>query len=476
MTLLDFSGFRRDVDWSNQQIAEFYRVESALVQARIPVEIERGVSDEGDPWLVFAHVETGDIVVHFARESGVYIAAVPSIPWVSRGSDLRELIAEFMRSHPVLLPSREEKKGNVLLHPGALFTAFVATAFYLDGFRVADAQAGEQKAAVRTQHPTTVQDQAVAADAEREYFSKAALLAAVVIAVGVGREHALNLISGAADPSADRASDDIKAILAAATESNLPLPVQEDGAHENASASTLLAAAPEQPPPADEISGERLIGGRPEEVEGLASTRPEVTPIAHLEEASTPSPPAAQQADVPKEHAPEEASPAQSFAGSVPHQSEPSADGATSSAAILSFVFDIAPETLSAGGGNLFLDQVISWIDQNAGASQPSQPTPELSVAPPGGAPAAPQLSAVIHSETFEDDVHLDLIGAFLRSDIDIVTIVGQSGIVIYDESELASGSGEIEIQTWQLADAQLISLIGSATFFDQYYASHPIA
>ncbi len=40
-------------DWSAQELAEFYRVESVLIQAGLRVTSARGLTDEGEPWFVF---------------------------------------------------------------------------------------------------------------------------------------------------------------------------------------------------------------------------------------------------------------------------------------------------------------------------------------------------------------------------------------------------------------------------------------
>lgn len=487
MTLIDFSGWKRpQADWSSQQLAEFYRVESALVQARVPVEIDRGVTDEGDPWLVFAHLETGDIMVHFAREGGVYVAAVPSIPWMARGSDLRALISEFMQSHPVLLPARAEKKSNVLLHPGALFTAFVATAFYLDGFRASDAQASEHKAAAPAMDAGAP---ILVADGERDYISKVALLAAVVIALGLGRDHAENLISGLlSQPSPEGAVDDIKALLAGLSDKGPDVATTLESASESSSKSTLLAAAVTVDPTTEgESDGDQgfnfgawdfLLASKTTEsaqttpgwVEG---TTPAVSPAEQI--TTTMATEAAEREPGPSSRETISASstaPVIDFAGAK--QQEPSA--ATASA-VLSFVLETAPQTLSAEGGGLFLSQVIGWIEQTAKTPQGGQisldATVTLASAEPAASFAAPSFAPSIKTVVFDHDVRLDLLSRFLKSDTDIVTIVGKASIVIYDESDLTSGAGDIAIRTWQLSDAQSVSLVGAAGFFDHYYATY---
>jgi uncharacterized protein YfiM (DUF2279 family) len=46
-------------DWSQQELAEFYRVESALIRAGIRVGTDRGMSDENEPWFVFYRADDG---------------------------------------------------------------------------------------------------------------------------------------------------------------------------------------------------------------------------------------------------------------------------------------------------------------------------------------------------------------------------------------------------------------------------------
>ena len=51
-----FSFVRRQpapVDWTRDELAELYRIEHALVQSGLTLDVERGVTDEGDPWFAF---------------------------------------------------------------------------------------------------------------------------------------------------------------------------------------------------------------------------------------------------------------------------------------------------------------------------------------------------------------------------------------------------------------------------------------
>src|ERR671925_2200015 len=59
--------------WSKQEVSHLHRAANVLWQAGVSLETDAGVSDEGDPWFVFCDVESGDVLVHFARIGGEYV-------------------------------------------------------------------------------------------------------------------------------------------------------------------------------------------------------------------------------------------------------------------------------------------------------------------------------------------------------------------------------------------------------------------
>lgn len=118
-------------DWTNQELAEFYRVEAALTQAGLRIFSDRGQTDEGDPWFVFCRAPEGDVVIHFARIGRDYLIASDTFPETLRGQDFRQLINRFAGQNPTLMalppsPSRS----RLFVHPSALLAAIVATAFF----------------------------------------------------------------------------------------------------------------------------------------------------------------------------------------------------------------------------------------------------------------------------------------------------------------------------------------------------------
>lgn len=124
-------------DWSNQELADLFRVRQLLSGANVAVETDRGVSDEGDPWFVFCHAN-GEVFIHLCRIDGYYLLDSPNVLRPLRGADFNELIADFTNQ---ALPTRGtedeaehrvirlERGGKVRLHPSAMLAALIWTLF-----------------------------------------------------------------------------------------------------------------------------------------------------------------------------------------------------------------------------------------------------------------------------------------------------------------------------------------------------------
>jgi len=132
-------------DWSNQELAEFYRVEASLIRGGLLIDTDRGLSDEGDPWFVFCHRETSEVIVHFARIDGYYVVASSAIEGCARGRQFRPLIENVIEKYPITIP-RSPSGGKLFIHPAALLVAFVTVCFYKLG--QTDAVAAELKHAM----------------------------------------------------------------------------------------------------------------------------------------------------------------------------------------------------------------------------------------------------------------------------------------------------------------------------------------
>jgi hypothetical protein len=134
-------------DWSQQELAEFYRVESALIRAGVRVGTDRGLSDEKEPWFVFYRADDGEVVIHFARIDGEYIIAGPAYEEIARGFDFSALVRNMVARHPLV--RRPQGADNISIHPAALLVAVVGTAF----FKTGEARAAEVGATHAPQQP-----------------------------------------------------------------------------------------------------------------------------------------------------------------------------------------------------------------------------------------------------------------------------------------------------------------------------------
>lgn len=134
-------------DWTRQEISEFYRVESALIQAGLEVETDRGVTDDGDPWFVFCRRDNGEVFIHFARVKGEYIVIGASLDHVVKRADFPALVREVLATQSWAM-ARVRKHANVVLHPAGLLIALVAGAF----FHSSSAKAAETSHQSRSDH------------------------------------------------------------------------------------------------------------------------------------------------------------------------------------------------------------------------------------------------------------------------------------------------------------------------------------
>lgn len=120
-------------DWDNQELANIYRVKKLLDAAGVPNELERGVSDEGDPWCIFC-MATGEVFIHLSRFDGRYILDSPNLKAPIVGADFTDLIAQFsagaLRATPEIKKQgsqviKLERNGKVFLHPATLLAALI---------------------------------------------------------------------------------------------------------------------------------------------------------------------------------------------------------------------------------------------------------------------------------------------------------------------------------------------------------------
>lgn len=117
---------RRSADWSAEEIAELYRIEHALLQARFALETDRGVSDEGDPWFVFCRAD-GEVLVHIARIDDEYHLFSGGLAQPLRGRLISDLSKSFVSQLPPQLPVRRTDGTQLFMHPSAALAILIGT-------------------------------------------------------------------------------------------------------------------------------------------------------------------------------------------------------------------------------------------------------------------------------------------------------------------------------------------------------------
>jgi len=94
ISLIDVRGCRGA--WTSDELAQLHRAASALRHLGSPLETDEGTTDEGEPWFAIYHAESGEVVTHFARISGMHIVCASFLKISLRGRVLSELIGDFL--------------------------------------------------------------------------------------------------------------------------------------------------------------------------------------------------------------------------------------------------------------------------------------------------------------------------------------------------------------------------------------------
>lgn len=116
------------VDWTRDEIAELYRIEHALVQSGLTLDVERGVTDEGDPWFVFCRPD-GEVLIHLARYDGFYHLHSPALTSPLIGRSFVELTKEFSNRVPLQITLQRNNGARLFVHPAAMLAVVIGTIF-----------------------------------------------------------------------------------------------------------------------------------------------------------------------------------------------------------------------------------------------------------------------------------------------------------------------------------------------------------
>ena len=128
-------------DWSNQELADLFRVKHLLNAAGIISDTDRGITDEGDPWFIFCDTQ-GEVLIHLCRLNGTYLLDSSNISSPLCGKNFNELLEAFTQRKLFSRDGEEPNSGNsstrvvrfhrngtVVLHPTTMLAALIWTLF-----------------------------------------------------------------------------------------------------------------------------------------------------------------------------------------------------------------------------------------------------------------------------------------------------------------------------------------------------------
>ncbi len=125
-SILAFRQPQKDQNWTNEELAELFRVVDILGRAGVAIDTDMGLSDEGEPWFAFCRADTGDVIVHFSRIDGQFVAVSAATDAVMRGNNFRRVAEALVNRQPLILPAPSSGQ-KLFLHPAVILTALVAT-------------------------------------------------------------------------------------------------------------------------------------------------------------------------------------------------------------------------------------------------------------------------------------------------------------------------------------------------------------
>ncbi|MGF1468351.1 MAG: hypothetical protein ACFCGT_19690 [Sandaracinaceae bacterium] len=125
MTASVLSLFSSQTGWTNDQRAQFARIEKLLDAAGIAVEGEHGISDEGEPWCAICSLATGEVIVHAAAIDGRFIIDSVMIARPIKGRSFENCAERFFENSDLAVTRVRSKV--VSLHPSALLASMMLT-------------------------------------------------------------------------------------------------------------------------------------------------------------------------------------------------------------------------------------------------------------------------------------------------------------------------------------------------------------
>lgn len=118
-------------DWNSREVASFHHAASTLRSTGLPITIDRGVTDEGEPWFVVLREDTGDVIAHLARTDGSYALICPPLNIEVQGRSFDELLKALSKIYDCPSGSTRgfDASSRVLMHPSAMLIAIISAVY-----------------------------------------------------------------------------------------------------------------------------------------------------------------------------------------------------------------------------------------------------------------------------------------------------------------------------------------------------------
>lgn len=113
--------------WGNEERAQFLRIQRLLENAGLAVEVEMGVTEEGDPWCVFCSRVTGDVIIHAARIDGRYMFDSSALARPIEGRSFMNCAERFFEDATLPMPLSERRNNGFMVHPSAMLASVFLT-------------------------------------------------------------------------------------------------------------------------------------------------------------------------------------------------------------------------------------------------------------------------------------------------------------------------------------------------------------
>ena len=104
---------RNRTDWSKEELGYLQRAAHLVRNRGTCVEIDHGVTDEGEPWFVICDAGSDEVLVHFCRTQDGYIACAPFLESSLVGHTFADLIERVLDRHAAVAAPSSCANGDI---------------------------------------------------------------------------------------------------------------------------------------------------------------------------------------------------------------------------------------------------------------------------------------------------------------------------------------------------------------------------